>query len=242
MLMIRSRLPTRWKNASMAKYGPSSSMSNGTSVKNSLVATGRAVYRRTSMPAVAASACSIRMNIGASFSEGTIRFSVSSCSRSTASLASISAFLLTKGSSCAFSAFLRSSASRLALFCSVIPLKTRWYRPAVTSRASTSMMPSCCFSGSSVSFAINSPLLALLRLRRLSLADQCEHKRLDVFHHVVLVSFLDLHRAEIPGAAQVVHQPRHRVHAQRHAFQIDVVSVLVHLAQPDGVGLVHGVG
>src|SRR5947209_3522762 len=90
---------------------------------------------------------------------------------------------------------------------------------------------------SSLKFAIGPPR-APKRLRLSLLAGQSELERLHVLDLLVLKGFLDFDSPEVAGLLQVRNQIGYRIGAQSRAFQIYAGAGIVHLAQPDGFGVV----
>src|SRR5579863_2975854 len=157
------------------------------------------------------------------FSSGTMRCSISSCCFSSASCWSICFNFGRYDSSSLFSRILSSRACWSAAFFSLMPLNMTKYTAAVTTAPPRSTIPHCLIPDSSLKFAIGPPL-------RLSLlAGQGELERLHVFDLLVLIGFLDLDRLKESGLLQVGDQVRHRVGAQRRAFQAHLRAGVIHL-------------
>src|SRR5579862_4391909 len=207
-------------------------MSNGTSVKYCCCLMSLAAYRRSSTPAFTASASIMVMKPSTSFSSGTMRASISSCCLSSASCCSICFNFGRYDSSSLFSRILSSSACCAAVFFSFWLLNTVKNSAAETTAPPRITTPHCLMPDSSPKFAIGPPL-------RLSLlAGQGELKRLHLLDLLVLIGFFDLDVLEESGLLQICNQVRHRVRRKRCAFQIHVRSLVVHLAQPDRLGVV----
>src|SRR5579872_2172100 len=164
------------------------------------------------------------MNPSTCLSSGTIRCSISSCCLSSANCCSICFSFGRYDSSSLFSRIFSSRACCAVAFFSFWLLNTVKYRAAETIAPPRITAPHCLIPDSSLKFAIGAPL-------RLSLlAGQGELKRLHFLDLVVLIGFFDLNVLEESRLLEICNQIRHRVGAQRRAFQVDACALIVQFA------------
>src|SRR5215470_5301140 len=181
------------------------------------------------------------MNPSTSFWSGTMRCSISSCCLSSASCCSICFSFGRYDSSSLFSRIFSSTACCAEAFFSFWLLNRVKYNAAVTTAPPRTTTPHCLIPDNSLKFAIGPPLrlpLPGLHFCRSLVAAQGELKRLHFLDLLVLVGFLDLDVLEESRLLQIGDQVGHRIGAQSGPFQAHARALIIHLAQPHGLGVV----